>query len=103
MTMTEDPMDMFEQMDEMFARLFSRMDREFPAGTPQVCGYQIVFRNGGETPAIEEIPAPLPRAAREPVAEVHRIGNETKVITELPGITDEMMRLDVKGETLIVD
>ena len=35
-TMQGTPMDMFEEMDEMFARLFSRMDREFMDGTPQV-------------------------------------------------------------------
>ncbi len=103
MIMTEDPMDMFERMDEMFARLFSRMDREFAAGAPQACGYRIVFRNGGAPPAMEEVPAPLPRAAREHAAEVHRIGDETKVITELPGATDDMIRLDMKGSQLVID
>ena len=39
----------------------------------------------------------------EPVAEVHRIGNEVKVIAELPGITEEALRLDVKGNTLVID
>jgi len=33
MKMFEDPMDVFEEMDEMFARLFTRMDREFMNGT----------------------------------------------------------------------
>ena len=31
--MSGDPMDMFEEMDEMFARLFTRMDGEFMNGT----------------------------------------------------------------------
>jgi hypothetical protein len=96
-------MDMFGQMDGMFARLFSRMDREFTAGAPHLCGYQIVFRNGGEPPAMEEVPVPEPRATREPVAEVHRIGDETKVITELPGATDDTIRLGVKGSRLVID
>jgi HSP20 family protein len=101
--MREDPMDMFDQMDEMFARLFSRMDREFTAGAPQVCGYRIVFGNGGEPPAMEDVPVSLPRATQEPVAEVHRIGDETKVITELPGARDDTIRLDMKGSLLVVD
>jgi hypothetical protein len=33
--MHRNPMDMFEGMDEMFSRLFSRMDREFMTGSPQ--------------------------------------------------------------------
>jgi HSP20 family molecular chaperone IbpA len=103
MTLTEDSMDMFEQMDDMFARLFSRMDREFSAGTPQDYGYRFVLRNGGTPDRMAEIPAILPRATREPVAEVHQIGNETKVITELPGATDDMIRLEIKGSTLVVD
>jgi HSP20 family protein len=103
MTITEDSMDMFEQMDDMFARLFSRMDREFSAGTPQFYGYRIVFHNGGTPDRKAELPATLPRAIREPVPEVHQIGNETKVITELPGTTDGMIRLEIKGSTLAID
>ena len=36
-------------------------------------------------------------------AEIHRIGNEVKVIADLPGITEEALRLDVKGNTLVID
>jgi len=101
--MNGDPMDMFGQMDGMFARLFTRMDREFMAGSPQFCGYRIVFRNGDPVQGITEGPPPLSRSTREPVAEIHRIGDETKVIAELPGTSDEMIRLDVKGSTLVID
>jgi HSP20 family protein len=101
--MTEDSIDMFEQMDDMFARLFSRMDREFSAGTPQVYGYRIVFHDGGTPDRKAELPATPPRAIREPVPEVHQIGNETKVITELPGATDDMIRLEIKESMLVID
>jgi HSP20 family protein len=40
---------------------------------------------------------------REPVAEVHPVGNEVKVIVDLPGITEEVLRLHVKGTTLVID
>ena len=96
-------MDMFEQMDDMFARLFSRMDREFSAGTPQVYRYRVVFHNGEAPDGMAEPPATLSRATREPVAEVHQIGDETKVITELSGATDDMIRLEIKGSMLVID
>ena len=40
---------------------------------------------------------------QELVAEVHRIGNEVKVIVELPGVTDESLKLDMQGDRLIID
>jgi HSP20 family protein len=104
--MQGNPMDMFDEMDEMFARLFSLMDREFMEGTPQGHGYRTMVRDDGEGPEITEMAddaAPLPRMTGEPVAEVHHIGNEVKVIADLPGIAEEALRLDVKGNTLVID
>ena len=101
--MYKDPMDMFDEMDEMFARLFSRMDREFMDGNSRVHGYRIEYLNGNPVQGMAETPLSPPRSTHEPVAEVHRIGDETKVITELPGATEEMIRLDVRGNTLVID
>lgn len=101
--MNRDPMDMFEEMDAMVARLFSRMDREFMAGSPQMYGYHIIVSNG-DVPGNGDVRvSPTARDTREPVAEVHRIGDETKVITELPGVSEESVRLTVKGSTLVID
>ena len=100
------PLDMFDEIDKIFDRLVSRMDREFMSGSPQLCGYRIVLRDDGEGPVVQEIPdseTPASRINDEPVAEVHRIGNEVKVIAGLPGITEEALRLDVKGNTLVID
>jgi HSP20 family molecular chaperone IbpA len=104
--MQGNPRDLFDEMDEMFARLFSRMDREFMAGSPSVSSYRMVVRDTGESPEIPEIAddtAPSSLVRGEPLAEVHRIGNEVKVIADLPRITEEALRLDVKGNTLIID
>jgi HSP20 family protein len=104
--MNGDPMDIFEEMDGLFARLFPRMDREFVTGSPGGYGYRIIVQNGGEPQEMQEVrddEAPLSRITGEPVAEVHRIGNEVKVIADLPGITEDELRLDVKGNTLIID
>jgi HSP20 family protein len=104
--MQENPMDMFEEMNEIFARLFSRMDREFTAGSSRRSGYRIIVKDDGECPEVQEMPVDtgsVPRMTGEPVAEVHCVGNEVKVIADLPGITEEALRLDVKGNTLIID
>jgi HSP20 family protein len=104
--MHRDPMDMFNEMDKMFDRLFSRMDREFMNGFPEGYGYRIMVRDDREGTRVQEMTddvVPFSRVTGEPVAEVHRIGNEVKVIADLPGITEESLRLDVKGSTLVID
>jgi len=100
------PLDMFDEIDEMFESLFTRMDREFMSGSPRQYRYRIMVRDDGEGPVVQEMPgndAPLSCLAGDPVAEVHRIGNEVKVITGLPGITEEALRLEVRGNTLVID
>jgi HSP20 family protein len=104
--MHRDPMDMFDEMDEMFDHLFSRIDREFMNGFPEGYGYRIMVRDGGEGAGVNDMAddvTPFTRVTGEPVAEVHHIGNEVKVIADLPGITEEALRLDVKGSTLVID
>ena len=99
-------LDMFDEMDEMFNRLFSRIDRDFMSGSSQQYGYRIVLRDDEESPGVQEIPGsdtPASWMTSEPVAEVHRIGNEVKVIAGLPGITDEALRLDLKRNILVID
>lgn len=103
--MQGNPMDMFDELDGIFACLFSRMDREFTVCSPSGYEYHITFSNA-EGPTIPETAGnacPVSHVRGEPVAEVHRIGNEVKVITDLPGITEETLRLAVKGTTLIID
>ena len=104
--MQGNPTDIFDEMDEMFARLFLRMDREFMDGSSPGYGYRIMVRDSGEGPEMREMAddaVPSSRVTGEPVAEVHHIGNEVKVIADLPGITEEALRLDVKGNTLVID
>ena len=104
--MQGNPMDMFDGMDEMFARLFTRMDREFMNSFPRADGYRIIIRDGGERleiPEMRDDAAPVVPVTSEPGVEIHRIGNEVKVIADLPGITEEALRLDVKGTMFIID
>jgi HSP20 family protein len=104
--MQGNPMDMFDEMDEIFARLFTRMNREFMNDMAPEYGYRITRLDDRGDPTMPEItddvacPSCVPG---EPVAEVHGIGNEVKVIADLPGITEELLRLDVRGDTLVID
>jgi HSP20 family molecular chaperone IbpA len=108
--MNGNPVDLFEEMDEMFARLFSRVGREFMAGSPQAYGYRIGIRDEGEETEpdgkermADNAASPLSTVTVRPVTEVHRIGNEVKVIADLHGISGEILRLDMRGNTLIID
>ena len=66
-------------------------------------GYHIVIDNGNWPGEVAEFQPALSRNTGEPVAEVHHIGDETMVIAELPGRTEESVRLDMKGTTLVID
>jgi HSP20 family protein len=99
-------MDLFEEMDGMFTRLFQRIDRTFMNGFPQESGYRIVVRDEAGSPEESETAdddAPVSRMHGEPVAEVHRVGSEVKVIAEIPGLSEEELRLAVKGNVLLID
>jgi HSP20 family molecular chaperone IbpA len=104
--MQGNPMDMVDEMNGMFARLFSRMDREFIDGSSHFSGYRIMIRDNSDSLGGLEVADEASCQSRitgKPVAEVHHIGNEVKVITELPGITEDKLRLDVKENTLVID
>jgi HSP20 family molecular chaperone IbpA len=101
--MLEDPKDMFRDMDELFAHLFARMTSDFPAGDPQAFGYHMVIQRGGESSPVSCSQPGQLRAGSKSVVEVHRIGDEVKVITELPGITRESLHLTIDGNKLSLD
>ncbi len=100
----EDIPDIFRRMDAMIAQLMAGMEAGFPAGAPRgIVGYRIVIRGGDLPPNPTGSATPLPRDAGEPVAEVHRIEDEVKVIVELPGVSEESVRLDLHRKQLIID
>lgn len=102
--MNDDMQEMIRQMDDMMAQLFGRMEGAFASGMqPGAVGYHIVIHGGGMPPDGRGPPGIQPRDAEEPVAEVHRIENEVKVIVELPGVTDDALRLDVQDGRLVID
>jgi HSP20 family molecular chaperone IbpA len=99
------PMDIFEEVEGMFTRLFAQMEREFSV-SQQMHGYCFIVSDDGENLVTQDTPvdeAPVPGLSREPIVEMHLIGNEVKIITGLPGITEETLRLEVKGNVLVID
>jgi HSP20 family protein len=95
-------MDLFEEMDEMFVRLFTRMQGKFLSDFSPTYGYRILFDDGDQLQGIPDDYAPQ-QGREEPVAEVHHIGDEVVVIANLPGITEDLLRLDLRGDTLVID
>jgi len=100
--MIHDPMDIFDEMDEMFDRLFLSMRRQAPAcplnGTEYPSG---ILESDEEAGPVEAYSAG--RLAFEPAADVQRIGNEVKVLADLPGISPDSLRLGVRNGVLIID
>ena len=101
--MFEDPLDIFEQMDEMVARLFSRIDGDLGSVAPYGSGYRIPIRNGKGQSEMPDAPVVRPGAAHEPVAEVCHVGDEVKVIAGLPGVTEDLLRLGIQRGKLVID
>jgi HSP20 family protein len=96
-------MDMFEELDEVFDRLFAQMDREFFTGRSYAGEYRTLSDEDEDPDITTPAPAPHLRGAPEPVTEVHTIGDEVKVVAELPGTTDDEIRIRVRGNSLIID
>lgn len=100
--MFEDPLDIFEEMDGMVARLLSRMDRDPESGALSG-NYRILIRNGEEPSEMPATPVIQPGAADEPVTEVCHVGDEVRVIAGLPGVTEDLLRLGIQHGKLVID
>jgi HSP20 family molecular chaperone IbpA len=97
------PRDMFDEMDEMFDHLFSRMQENRMTKNSYVSGFRVVFESPDSTVPRNDAPAIQPRDSPNPLAEVHQIDDEIKVIVELPGAAPGSIRLDLQGRTLVID
>jgi HSP20 family protein len=102
--MNDEPQDVFRLMDAMIARMFEEMAHGMVTGMPpHAVGYRIILQGNG----IPQVP-PHDRSAQsrdphEPAPEVHRIGNEVKVVAELPGAEKESIQLIVSDGTITIE
>jgi HSP20 family molecular chaperone IbpA len=101
--MYKDPQDMFRDMDEMFTYLSARMTRDLSGIEPSFFRYPDIPECYGDPSMDPGLPHDEVRAGSGPGVEVHRIDDEVKVITELPGVTRDTLHLTVKGDTLFID
>lgn len=100
--MMNDPMDIFDEMDEMFARLFSGTGRGMHNDPFFRNGRRIEIR-GSDEEAEPEGAGQAAQAGFNPSADVQQIGDEVKVVADLPGITADSLRLGVRNGKLIID
>jgi HSP20 family molecular chaperone IbpA len=101
--MYKDPQDMFQDMDEMFAHLYTHMTHDFQGRESRVFRYHDILEREGEPSMDPGLPYDEVQAGSEPRVEVHRIDDEVKVITELPGVTRDTLHLTIKGNKLFID
>jgi HSP20 family molecular chaperone IbpA len=101
--MYKDPQDMFRDMDEMFAHLYTQMTHDFLGGESRVFRYHDILEREERESIEPGLPYEEVRAGSEPGVEVHHIDDEVKVITELPGVTRDNLHLTVKGNKLFID
>jgi HSP20 family molecular chaperone IbpA len=97
------PRDMFDEMDELFTRLFTRMQENAFSDKIPASGYRIVIQSTGYPGSEPGEPAGQPDVVTTPVPEVHRIDNAVKVIVELPGAGQETIHLDLQENRLVID
>ena len=101
--MYQHPQDMYRDMDEIFTYLCARMTRQFLGRESRVFGYPDIPEREGESSIEPGLPHEEVQAGSEPGVEMHRIDDEVKVITELPGVTRDTLFLTVKGDKLFID
>jgi HSP20 family protein len=102
--MEDESTDIFRQMDAMIARMVAEMTNGVVTGMPpHAVGYRIIIRGGGTPQEPPHGSFIHPRDPHEPVPEVHRVGNEVKVVAELPGAEKESIQLNVRDGVITIE
>ncbi len=101
--MKNDPQDVFAQMDAMMARLFRDMDAGPSFGQPQTIGFRMVIQGGNLPPELPDPTAYQSRDTDEPVAEVHHLGDDVKVVVGMPGVSEASLNIRLDGQELTID
>jgi HSP20 family molecular chaperone IbpA len=79
------------------------MARDFSAGEKPAFGYHRVILNGEDPSEIPDPAAFRQRAYSEPYVEVHYLGIEVNVITEIPGANPESIRLSFQYPAITIE
>jgi len=98
--MEDTPSDSFRKLQEFLEQMI-RDSMEQGNFMVQPVGFTIVIRGGGPFPAGQFGPAPENGGSLEPLIEVYEgNGDEVLVLAELPGVSEEQVRLDLKEGAL---
>jgi HSP20 family molecular chaperone IbpA len=101
--MYDDSPDVFAEMDELFDHLFSRMSGNYGMagmGLPSPGTLVQEYAEEPEEPASAEV-ADSP--FKEPVPEIFRDHDGTKIVVELPGVTEDNLNLALRRGELIIE
>ena len=103
--MFRDPLDAFAEMDELFDHLFSKVSgnlgmagMEFSSPGTLVSDYDEDPEEPGAGPA-DVAGGQL----REPVPEIFEDSDGTKIVVELPGVTEDNLNLAIRRSELIIE
>jgi HSP20 family molecular chaperone IbpA len=94
--MEDTPSDAFRRLQELLEQMI-RESMEQGNFMVKPMGFTIVIRGSGPFPLGQGGPAPEGGATLEPRLEVHEGDEEVLVLGELPGISEDQVRLDLEG------
>jgi hypothetical protein len=102
--MKDDPQDIFRQMDLMMAQMFAEMTHGIASSMPpHAVGYRIILQGGVAPQEPPHGSVIQPCDPQGPVPEVHLIGDEVKVVAELPGAEKESIHLNIKDAIITIE
>ena len=101
--MYRDPLDAFAEMDELFDHLFPKVSGNFGMTGMGFSSPGVILKD-----YTEELPEPAPAEAadvqfREPVPEIFQDHDGTKIVVELPGVTEDNLNLALRKRELIIE
>ncbi|HNX18468.1 MAG TPA: Hsp20/alpha crystallin family protein [Methanoregula sp.] len=99
--MTIDNKDLINAINGLVDRLMAEMGENSPNLQPHVVGYRIVIDGVPVAPGAPG--SNFTGGSDEPVPEVTRIGDEICVVADLPGVTEETLKITLDGTTLTID
>ena len=101
--MYNDPLDAFAEMDELFDHLFSKVSGNFGMAVMEFSSPGIPMSDYAEEPG-ELVPAEVADDQfREPVPEIFHDNEGTKIVVELPGVTEDNLNLALRRSELIIE
>lgn len=101
--MKHDAQDIFRAMDAMVDRLLADMGEGLWSGEPGIGECHIIIRGGSEPGGEPDQTGFHSRDFAHPEAEVHRMGDEVRVVVEMPGVSGEQVQTRLDGNTLTIE